>query len=69
MKERSISFDAALNEAARKGLCGEIHNYPKKFVQQTFPMGAEQAFNWDKALALADALEDEEIMRNMALGK
>ena len=35
-------------------------NPARKFVQQTFPMGAEQLFRWDKALAVADALEDAE---------
>jgi hypothetical protein len=30
-------------------------------------MGQEQEFHWDKALAVADAIEDEEIGRKIAL--
>ena len=69
MRERSISFKAALNEAARTGLAGENKKAAKRFVQKTFAMGAEQPFRWDKALAIADAMEDEELMRKMALRK
>jgi hypothetical protein len=32
-------------------------------------MGAEQLFRWDKALALADQLEDEELVRKLSLRK
>jgi hypothetical protein len=32
----------------------------RKFGQQTFPMGAEQLFPWDKALSTSDAIEDVE---------
>ena len=42
-----------LNEASEPKPAG-------KFVQRTFPMGAEQLFRWDKALAVADAVEDAE---------
>jgi hypothetical protein len=61
MKERSVSFKEALNEAAPMGL-GD-----GKFVQKTFRMGQEQEFRWDKALAFADAIENEEINRKHAL--
>jgi uncharacterized protein (DUF433 family) len=37
------------------------------FVQETFSLGAEQGFRCDKALAMADAIEDEEIARKLAL--
>jgi len=40
-----------------------------RFVQETFSLGAKQGFRWDKALALADAIEDEEITRRLALRK
>ena len=30
-------------------------------------LGAEQMFRWDRALVMADALEDEEISRKLAL--
>lgn len=68
MRERSISFKEALNEAARDGLRKE-QKRPRKFVQKTFPMGAEQLFRWDKALSVADALEDDELSRKLSLRK
>jgi uncharacterized protein (DUF433 family) len=40
-----------------------------RFVQETFSLGAKQGFRWDKALATADAIEDEEIIRKLALSK
>ena len=41
----------------------------ERFGLQTFRMGAEQGLQWDKALAMADAIEDEEIIRKLALSK
>jgi hypothetical protein len=68
MRERAISFKEALNQAARSGLCGKE---PKrsKFVQKTFRMGEGKEIRWDKALAAADAIEDEELSRKLALRK
>lgn len=69
MRERSISFKEALNEAARMGLRGKGQKHAHKFVQKTFRMGEGQDFRWDKALTLADSIEDEEIARKLALRK
>ncbi len=69
MRERGTSFKQALNQAVRDGLVGKRQPRRRKFVQQTFPMGAPQNFRWDKALAVADAMQDEEILRKMALNK
>jgi hypothetical protein len=69
MRERGISFKEALNEAARSGLSGEKHKRARKFVQKTFPLGHEREFRWDKALALADAMEDEDLTRKLSLRK
>ena len=69
MRERAISFKEALNEAARTGLRGKDHARPRKFTQKTFRMGQSQEFRWDKALAIADALEDEELTRKLSLRK
>ena len=69
MRERAISFKEALNEAARIGLSGKEHNRARKFAQKTFRMGEGQEFRWDKALAVADAIEDEELNRKLALRK
>jgi len=69
MTERGISFKEALNEAARIGLRRKERVRAQKFVQKTFRMGDGQEFRWDKALAVADAIEDEELSRKLALRK
>jgi hypothetical protein len=69
MRERDISFKEALNEAARIGLGGKGPKRVKKFIQKTFRMGEGQEFRWDKALAVADAIEDEEVSRKLTLRK
>ena len=68
MRERGLSFKEALNSALRAGL---RQSSPRKrpFVQETYALGAEQNFRWDKALAAADATEDEELSRKLALRK
>lgn len=68
MKERSISFKEALNEAARIGLTAKTRR-ATKFSQKTFRMGATQEFRWDKALSVAEAMEDEELARKLAIRK
>ena len=69
MKQRSISFKEALNEAARIGLSGKAPRHAAKFTQRSFRMGETQEFRWDKALAVADAIEDEELTRKLTLRK
>jgi hypothetical protein len=69
MRERSISFKEALNEAARIGLRDNGQKRSQKFTQKTFRMGEGQEFRWDKALAVADAIEDEELNRKLSLRK
>jgi hypothetical protein len=69
MRARSISFKEALNAAARIGLCGKALRRAGKFSQKSFHMGEEQEFRWDKALAVAEAIEDEELTRKLALRK
>ena len=69
MRERSISFKEALNEAARLGLRGKERKRAQKFAQKTFRMGEGQEFRWDKALAVADAIEDEELSRKLTWRK
>jgi hypothetical protein len=68
MKQRGQSFKDALNSAIRAGLT-QNRSGKRRFVQHTFALGAEQNFRWDKALAAADALEDEELTRKLALRK
>ena len=69
MRERAISFKEALNEAARNGLRGKGRKRAPKFTQKTFRLGEGQEFRWDKALAMADAIEDEELSRKLLLHK
>ena len=69
MRKRAISFKEALNEAARIGLRGKERKPLRKFAQKTFRMGEGQEFRWDKALAIADAIEDEELNRKLSLRK
>jgi hypothetical protein len=63
-----VSFKQALNDAIRAGL-GPKRNGARRFTQKTYSLGAEQYFRWDKALAVADALEDEELSRKLSLHK
>jgi len=69
MRERGISFKEALNEAARTGLRRKELKRAQVFVQKTFRMGQGQEFRWDKALAVADAIEDQELSRKLTLRK
>ncbi len=69
MQKRGVSFKAALNDAIRAGLAPAKRSRAPKFTQKTFSMGAEQYFRWDKALAFAEAMEDEEILRKLSLRK
>lgn len=69
MKERGVSFKEALNQSIRAGASKERQVKSRRFTQQTFSMGAEQYFRWDKALAAADAMEDEELVRRLSLRK
>ena len=69
MRQRGLTFKDALNEAIRSGLSKPGAGAKPKFRQKTFSMGAEQYFRWDKALAAADAIEDEELVRKLSLRK
>jgi hypothetical protein len=67
-KERGIPFKQAINDAIRAGLAPGPRR-KSRFVQKTYSMGTGQHFRWDKALAAADAIEDEELLRKLELGK
>jgi hypothetical protein len=66
MKERGIPFKQALNDAVRTGLAPARPRRKRRFIQKTYSLGAEQRFHWDKALAVAGAIEDEELVRKLA---
>jgi hypothetical protein len=65
MKERGVSFKEALNSAIQAGLTSTVSPIP--FVQQTFALGPEQNFRWDKTLSIAEAMEDEELCGKMTV--
>jgi hypothetical protein len=69
VRERGISFKQALNEAVRAGLTPPQRRTGARFVQKTYSLGAEQNFRWDKALATAEMLEDDELVRKLSLDK
>jgi hypothetical protein len=56
-------------KAARIGLRAKEQKRARKFVQKTFRMGNGQEFHWDKALAVADSIEDEELSRKLSSRK
>lgn len=66
MKTRGLTFKAALNEAIREG--GRRTASRRQLRTKTFDMGPS-AFPLDKALRLASELEDEELIRKLALRK
>jgi hypothetical protein len=69
MRERGISFKQALNDAVRNSKKPSRTKSRRRFTQVTFALGPEQHFRWDKALAAADAMEDEELIRKHSLRK
>jgi hypothetical protein len=69
-RQRGISFKQALNQAVRAGLAeGGARGRPRRFRQFTQPMGLRPGVSLDKALQLAAALEDDEIIRKLQLRK
>jgi hypothetical protein len=69
VRERGVSFKAVLNDAVRRGLAPARPARARRFVQKTYDLGANEDFRWDKALVMADAMEDEELVRKMSLRK
>jgi Ribbon-helix-helix protein, copG family len=67
-RARGISFKQALNQAVRAGL-GAGRRSARPFQPYTQPMGLRAGVRIDKALQIAGALEDEEIVRKLELRK
>lgn len=67
MARRGVSFKQAINDAIREG---GAERRPKgtPFRTPTFALG-RPTVNLTKALALAADMEDEELIRKMAIGK
>ena len=68
VRERGISFKKALNDAVRAGL-QQSTKHPRRFVQKTSSMGWNSHLHWDKALAMSDSIEDEELVRKLSMLK
>ncbi len=66
MRERGISFKQAINDAVRASLRPAKR---ARFKQRTFNMGVNPEIDYDKVMHLVTALEDEEIIRKLRLGK
>ena len=69
MRERDLSFKEVLNSAIRQGLSNRNPQPTTKTRIRTFRMGFDASYRWDKALALAASLEDEELVRKLELRK
>jgi hypothetical protein len=70
MKAKALSFKEALNGALRAGLLAGLGG--RKLAPVTLPvfdMKQRAGVNLDKAINLAGELEDEEIMRKLAVRK
>lgn len=65
MRERGLTFKAAVNEAIRAGAAPVASRPPVEFP--TFDMG-EPAVDLTKALSIAGELEDEDRARRLAQG-
>lgn len=69
MQEQSISFEEALNKAAQAGLRERAQVDSTRFEQTTFRMGCAEDYRWDKAMAMADSLEDEDLAKKLKILK
>ncbi len=68
LRERDVTFKEVVNDAIRAGLKGPTGKRTR-FRQRTFALGTRKNFSWDKALEMASAIEDEELIRKMAQRK
>lgn len=69
-RKEKLSLTRLLNRALRDGLRAQRTGKPRRrlYREQPLPMGPAKV-DLTKALALAAALEDEEILRKLSLGK
>ena len=65
------SYKQVVNETLRRGLSvDEIREQPKPYRLKPASLGeVSSEYNLDKALALSEGLEDEEIVRKLGLRK
>ena len=68
VRERGVSFKAALNDAVRAGL-GPSTRAARRYRMPARRMGVRPGIELDRSLRLAGELEDAEIVRKLALRK
>ena len=66
MATRGLTFKEALNQAVRQGLEDSV---PSRGPRTRVAAMGQPRVNLDKALTLAAEMEDQEIIRRLALGK
>jgi hypothetical protein len=66
MTERGMTFKEALNDAIRRG--AQDASDRETFRTSTASLGASTV-NLDRAVSLAGALEDDELLRRMRMGQ
>jgi hypothetical protein len=67
---QNVPLAHVVNQVLRRGLEAEGPTAPRKpFRARTFSMGRPLIPSLDKSLAIAAALEDEEVARKLALRK
>jgi hypothetical protein len=69
-RERGITFKEAVNSTLRAGLDQALPQAAAmRYVLPTFPMGVRPGIDLDRARHLDAELEDDEIMRKLAVRK
>jgi hypothetical protein len=67
-RERGVSFKGVLNDTIRAGLTAGAPT-SRSFRVQAQPLGIRPDIDVDKALGIADEIEDSEILRKLELRK
>lgn len=68
MRESGLSFKVALNQAVVAGL-GARRAPARPYRLRTYPMGFRPELDLDRALTLAAAIEDQEVLHKLSLRK
>lgn len=67
-RERDVSFKEVLNSTLRAGLDVESPR-ARRFKVKARPLGPRPGINLDRALRLADQLEEQAVVHKLELGK
>lgn len=68
MRERDAGFKETVNDLLRRGLVADAPR-PAPYEIEVFDSPIRAGIDLDKAVALAGALEDDELLRKLELGK